>query len=379
MLKLILCSATFTVISIVSLAASAASAASAQPDDSTFGFDLLQQVLPEDPHGNVIVAPRNIRTALAAVATGAKGTTQAQIVSLTGNYDSIDNRATDTAKSALLVWVAPRGSLNPKFIDGLHGTDVISTPPAEGAATINAYITKQTQGMINHVVDDVSGSPMVLATAMYFDGHWEVPFNTKLTHRGDFHITVDATEPVQLMHRDGWFSYAENGDGQIVKVWYKSDDNLCLTVFLPRKGLSIDKWLARTGGEQWLALTASAYSDRPGALELPKLKTGFSGSLKFSLQHMGIQLPFTPNANFSGILEHARLMIGDVIHVTQVDMDEKGTEAAAATVAPMAVGAAPMREPPPPPFRMIVDRPYFFTIGDASNQHILFAGVIRKP
>lgn len=364
---------TFVAMGLVS----AAGAAGTAPNDATFGFALLQQVAPEQAQGNVIVAPRNIRTALAAVATGATGATQAQIVSLTGDYATIDNRPSDTTKSALMIWVAPHGTLNPQFVAGLHDADVISTPPDEGAAAINAYIDQHTGGMIGHVIDDVDDAPMVLATALYFYGHWQTPFDTGLTHDGEFHTATGTTETVPLMQREGRFDYAESVAGQIVQLRYGSSDGLCLTVFLPHTGLSIDQWLARTDGAGWLALVASAHADRYGMLELPKLKTGFQDSLKSALQHMGIKVPFTSAADFSGILEHTRLSIGNVVHVTQVDMDERGTKAAAATVMMMGVTAVPM--PPGAPFRMLVDRPYFFTIGDGNNHHILFAGIVRKP
>lgn len=357
-------------------------AANAPPDDASFGFDLLKRVAQEQAQGNVIIAPRNIRSALAAVATGAIGTTRDEIVHQTSRYASIDNTSTDIAKSALHIWVAPSGTLNPAFAAGLPGARVDSTPPEQGAAVINAFVKQHTDGMIDHVIRRAPKTGIVLTTVLAFDGKWYTPFDMHRTRPAVFHTATAGDEHIPFMQRFGHFDYAESDSGQIIQLPYAGSDRLVLTVFLPAQETSVETWLCGMDGVKWERLVASL-NGQQGDLQLPKLKSDFEGSLKPELIAMGMERAFTPQAEFTGIVEDThhhgeRLMIEDVRHVTAFDMDERGTKAAAATSVTMVMATVATMQPRKF-FHMIVDRPFFLTIGDSANDRILFAGVVRKP
>jgi serine protease inhibitor len=351
-------------------------AQTAKPSDAHLGFALLKRVSAEHTDGNIIIAPRNIRTALAAVATGAEGETQQQIVSLTGDYASIDNSSLASAKSAMDIWVAPVEKLQPSFAAGLPGVHVQSTSAQDAAAAINGFVSKHTNGMIRNVVDHVENSGIVLTAVLYFKGMWESPFDKRDTKPKPFHFSNGSMANVDAMFKNATFDYAENDVGQIIQLPYR-DDNLVLTVFLPKPGIDMKTWLASVDDASWKA-TLSQLHWKPGNLQLPKLKSSFSTTLSNDLQALGMHRPFDDDAQFRGIVEGHALKIDEVIHKTAFDMDEVSTEASAATVVQMVATAAPLG-PPPTPFSMIVDRPFFLTVGDRSNDRILFMGVVNAP
>lgn len=367
------------ILPLMILAFSPLHAETSKPSDASFGFKLLKQVSTEHPGENVIIAPRNIRTALAAVATGAEGETQQQILALTGEFKSIDNTSLSSAQSAMDIWVAPVEKLLPSFAAGLPGIQVQSTDTADAPTAINDFISQQTHGMIQHVVNKVGNSRIVLTTVLYFNGRWEQPFKKEYTRSKPFHLINGKTVDTDMMSQYGEFAYAESNIGQIIQLRYEGNDNLVLTVFLPKPKINISSWLASLDEASWYALLGHL-SGQSGSLQLPKLTSSFSATLNDDLQALGMHRPFTDDAQFHGIVQNHPLKISQVVHRTVFDMDETSTEASAATIAGLVpAGAAPLPRNSPPPFNMVVDRPFFLTVGDKSNEHILFAGVVDNP
>jgi serine protease inhibitor len=345
------------------------------PSDASLGFALLKRVDAAHPDNNVIIAPRNIRTALAAVATGAEGETAQQIVALTGNYQSIDNTSLNSAQSAMDIWVAPVEQLQPAFAAGLPGVHVQSTSPQTAPAAINGFVSEHTHGMITHIVDEAPHTGIVLTAALYFKGIWQLPFDKNDTKPRPFHFANGKTADVDTMLQRNKFNYAENDSGQIIQLPYSGDDHLVLTLFLPKQALNINTWLASIDETSWKAMLRGLHQ-QPGLIQVPKLKSTFSTTLGDELKALGMRRPFANDAQFNGIVKGHNLQISEILHKTAFAMDEVSTEASAATsvILRAAAIARPMT-----PFSMIVDRPFFLTIGDRSNDRILFAGVVNAP
>jgi serine protease inhibitor len=362
-------------LALLAAASGSPHAETATPSDASFGFELLKRISTERPSDNVIIAPHNIRTALAAVATGAEGETHQQIVALTGDYKSIGSPSLNSAQSAMDIWVAPVEKLLPSFAAGLPGVQVQSTSPESAPAVINDFVCRHTRGMIRQVVDKVDDTGIVLTAALYFKGVWQLPFDKKDTRSKPFHSLDGHTSNVDMMFQANDFAYAESASGQTIQLPYVGKDNLVLTVFLPKPKISLTNWLTTLDGASWHAMLRHLNS-QSGSLQLPKLASSFSAVLNGDLQALGVQRPFADDAQFRGIVRKHRLKISEVTHRTVFDMDEVSTEASAATTVQMVVAAAPM-DSQPPPFSMIIDRPFFLTVGDRSNDHILFAGVVN--
>jgi serine protease inhibitor len=345
------------------------------PSDASLGFALLKRVSAEHPDSNVIIAPRNIRTALAAVATGAEGETEEQIVALTGEYKDIDNASLSSAQSAMDIWVAPVEKLLPAFAAGLPGVHVQSTSPQAAPAAINGFVSEHTRGMITHVLDEVPNTGIVLTAVLYFKGTWQLPFDKKNTQPRPFHFADGKTADVATMLQSNKFDYAENDSGQIIRLPYSGDDHLVMTVFLPKPEASVQSWLTTIDETSWKAMLGQLHQ-RPGSLQIPKLKSEFSTTLGNELKALGVRRAFANNAQFNGIVEGRDLQIAEILHKTAFAMDEVSTEASAVTSIILRAAAI---ERPQPPFSMIVDRPFFLTIGDRANDRILFAGVVNAP
>jgi serine protease inhibitor len=350
-------------------------AEAAMPSDASLGFALLKRIDAEHPDSNVIIAPRNIRTALAAVATGAEGETEQQIVALTGDYKSIDNSAFHSAQSAMDIWVAPVEQLLPSFAAELPGVHVQSTSPQEAPAAINGFVSEHTHGMISHVLDDVPNTGIVLTAVLYFKGIWQLPFDKSNTKPRPFHFGNGKTADVDTMFQTNKFDYAENNGEQIIQLPYSGDDHLVLTVFLPKPQASVQSWLMLVDEASWKAMLRGLHR-RSGSLQIPKLTSTFATTLGDELKALGMRRAFADDAQFNGIVQGHDLKISEILHKTAFAMDEVSTEASAATSIILRASAIAR---PEPPFSMIVDRPFFLTIGDRTNDHILFAGVVNAP
>jgi serpin B len=356
-------------------------APAAQETDAAFGFQALGQLAAaEESEGNLLIGPRNIRTALAAVAVGAAGETQDEILAQTGDYDSIDNAAGKSFTNALHIWIPTGKELQPQFVEHFLDARVESTTASEAPDVINAYVNQQTKGKIRGILEaPPSEDGIVLTTVLDFEGKWLTPFEPEDTHVETFFITPDTRQKTHLMSITDDFNYAATEDGQMVQLPYR-DDGLVMTIFLPRPELKLEDWLAKQGrGKNWQA-AVSAMKNREGSVDLPRVKFDFAAGLEETLQTLGIQRAFTDDAEFNGILQSpVPLKIGFVIHKTHIDVDEQGTKAAAATSIGMVNATASPYAKKEELFYMRIDRPFFLTIGDAENRKILFMGIVRQP
>lgn len=239
---------------------------------------------------------------------------------------------------------------------------------------INDWVAQQTEGKIKELLAKGTVTPdtqMVLVNAVYFNGAWLHPFEATGTHDQTFHAASgDVT--AAMMHVSEHFGYAKGDGFEAVSLPY-ADTNLELVVVMPPAGGSLAT-LEPTLDAAHLGSTFSSMKSTSLYLSMPKFKiAGDTISLKSALQALGIHHAFA-DADFSGICKKPGLAIGDVLHKAYVDVDENGTEAAAATA--VGVGATSVGEPP---LTVSVDRPFAFFLRDVPTNTILFAGHVTDP
>jgi serpin B len=216
----------------------------------------------------------------------------------------------------------------------------------------------------------------VLTNAIYFKGSWAAPFKKELTRDEPFHLgPADKTVTVAMMHRSGAYKYAEDEAAQILEMPYAKDE-VSLVIVLPRKtdGLArVEKGL----DAKWLADAMKRLAKRDGVqVALPRFKMMAEFRLSKVLARLGMPLAFdAQKADFSGMSTEQRLVLDEVIHKAFVDVNEEGTEAAAATAVTMR--ALSMRPGNPVVFR--VDHPFMFFIRDTRSRAILFMGKVMNP
>ena len=365
--------------------------------NASFGFSLMKQVVGERPNDNVFISPYSASAALQMVWQGAAGETKTemdQALALTNfkaetagsAYKELDNSIKSAAAKVALnvansIWYAPNIRLNPEFVSvnqNFYGAKLSAldfTDP-RSAGVVNSWVSEATHGKINKIVEPPlsSRTGLILANAIYFKGNWEHKFDNNTTKEEPFHLRDGRQKQTRMMRQTRKFSYQENGEFQAIRLPYVGN-RLGMLVFLPATNSSPNKLLADLDGAAWREKIMPKFHEREGTIVLPRFKLEFKADLVRSLKAMGIQQAFSPTANFFGISD-GQLYVSGVDHASFVEVNEEGTEAAAATQVTVALTSA---MPTVRPFQMIVDRPFFFAIEDNSTHSILFMGLINDP
>jgi len=382
-------------------AAAADSSESVVAANNQFSLNLYNQLDKEKPGENLFFSPTSISIALAMTAAGAKGQTEtemAETLGLTGilpqshaEYHKLLERWNAGGKDrGYQLRVANRlwGQKGYPFLESYlsltrqqYGAELGVVDFAKQAETarreINAWVEKQTADKIKDLIPAgaVDGRTLlVLTNAIYFKGGWIDTFKTELTHDEDFSVSATQKVKVPLMQQKQHFSYMENDDLQAVELPYKGD-GLSMMVLLPKKPDGLPE-LEKSLSAEKINELRSNYAFREVMLYLPKFKLDASFSLGETLQKLGMKLAFTGDADFSGMDGKRDLSISAVVHKAYVDVNEIGTEAAAATGVIMSRAARPTQTPPAV-FR--ADHPFLFMICDRRDGNILFMGRMTKP
>ena len=262
------------------------------------------------------------------------------------------------------------------YLGGLYEVD-FRHAPEEARRTVNAWVEEQTKGKIRDLLRSTHVDPttiLVLTNAIYFNALWATPFSAERTAQEVFHASSTDVTPVAMMKQTGPFRYFDEGTFQALELPYKGD-MLSLVIFLPKAndGLrQLESSLNAAKIETWLTKLSSHRVE----LSLPKFKMTAESELKDPLSEMGMPVAFNRSkADFSGITGTRELAISAVVHKAFVEIDEKGTEAAAATGV-VAYRTAVIAQAPVA-FR--ADHPFFFLIRDTRTGSILFVGRLVKP
>ena len=343
---------------------------------------LWQQL--DDQQHNVWFSPLSLALAMRTVADGAKGETQEQLRRVITDYPTIPS---DQVKIADAVFVDPSIPLQADYIARCKARNAELYKQKLLAKDINRWANEHTNGKINHIFDDPmpSNLRMVIANAIWFYAEWADPFPERGTREDTFYLAprTGQNEPsviVPLMRKNDYFTYQQTADAQVIKLFYEqpadtAQHRFAMTVVLPREGLSASDLLKHVTPEQFAVWLQPDGNDKV-ILRLPKIKLSYNRNLTDDLRHIGVTLPFTPAADFSG-MSTTPLCIDLVKQSAYLDLNEQGTEAAAVTVAAMKLGAAIGHQSKP--IEMTVNRPYLLILQDNTTHTPLFVGIIHNP
>ncbi|MBU4556851.1 MAG: serpin family protein [Actinobacteria bacterium] len=366
-----------------------------------FGLDLAK-ASSTDPSKNAVVSPASVHAALSMTANGANGETAEQMrhvlhvdamttaesnkgwASLIGGLG--DRSPEQTLEIANSLWARKGIAFKKPFIAAdrdYFGAQVstLDFTQDDVPGAINGWVSDNTHGMITKMIDQVPANAILyLANAVYFKGEWVSPFTHESTSKQSFNKQDGSTVDVDMMHESGPMPYGENDTVQATKLPYRGGDT-AFYVLLPKPGVKTDVALDGLKGADFRDLRRAMASNEPTRvyLGLPKLEVEFSADLSKQLADLGMPRAFDDRrAQFSSMAElDVPIYINRVLHKTKVKVDEKGTEAAAATVVGMALGSAtPERAEPK---WIICDRPYVFAIVDEASGAMLFLGVVNDP
>ena len=330
---------------------------------------------------NVVTSPYSAAVCLSMLAEGAGGQTRAEFDSALGGImfkaEDLGSNDTVVVKSANSIWIDDNFSIRNSYVDLLQNDfdAFITTQRFSDPATvkaINNWCLEHTEGKIGDMIDRLTPDMvMVLVNALYFNAPWADAFDSELTSENVFHGKSKSGK-VSMMHRTGQYNYAQVHGAQVIQLPYEGG-RYSMFVALPPAGADLDKLIPQiTEG----AFNSAIEMMRPRKvkLSLPRFKVETSMLLNKALQDMGIRTAFTPAADFHGIAEMGPLVLDQVKQKCYVEVAEKGTEAAAVTVAQIRLTA--VRVDPEDMAVMTVDRPFVFMITDGYTGNILFAGKI---
>ena len=368
--------------------------------NTAFALQLYGKLRSTD--GNLALSPYSISSALAMTCAGARGETarqmeqtlhfdqsQADLHALFGQLNAALKAApgSNELNIANSLWPQEKYPFRPEFLSRLSKDYGATVTPldyeqkAESArVTINLWVDDKTRHKIAEIIGPgvLDGlTRLVLVNAIYFKGAWATPFPESATRPDPFYTRPDTTVAVPFMHRHGQFSYGENDRLQLLALPY-AGRQLEMLVLLPRSrdGLGqLEEGLTPASLSAWTA----GMRNQPVNVALPKFKISSGFGLGDTLRTLGMKDAFDPGkADFSGMDGHAHwLYLSAVLHKAYIDVNEKGTEAAAATA--VAVRAAGIAMPLEPPREFRADHPFLFLIRDSASGSILFLGRVTKP
>jgi serpin B len=369
--------------------------------NTAFACDLYAQL--RNSPGNLFFSPYSVSTALAMTYAGARGNTETQMAhvlhfgtdqaqlhsafgALQWQLDQAQQQKGIELSVANALWAQQGHPFLPAFLDigkseyeaNLKLAD-FKTSAEAARREINGWVAQKTKDRIKDILPPGSlnlYTRLVLANAVYFKGVWGNPFRKAETSPQPFHLTASRQIDAPLMHHFDRVKYMENDSFQAVELPYAGGE-LSLVVLLPRKidGCSqLEGQLSAT----FLVRCLTQMKSQRVELFLPRFKMESDFKLGDTLGKMGMPDAFGTKANFSGMDGTRNLFISDVFHKAWVEMNEEGTEAAAATIVELAPSAMPLKPPPPPPvFR--ADHPFILCIRDTHSGSLLFLGRLADP
>lgn len=368
--------------------------------NNRFALDLYGK-LAEEP-GNVFFSPYSVHAALAMTTTGARGTTRDQMAGVLhlpadpakhlaagdlGRYYGHPRKDYELA-TANALWGATGWPWRPEWLAdmdarfgaGFREANFATDPDAE-RGRINRWVEERTREKVRDLLLPKQITPqttMVLTNAVYFKGTWTTQFDPAKTRDGPFHLATGGTVSVPLMStqakcRAGGFGdpRSDRDRVRVVELPYAGDE-LAMVLIVP----ALPGGLPAAERKLTADLLAEVLADlKPVELNvtLPRFKVEQRYDLPKQLRALGMTEAFTPGADFGGMSASLPGWIGKVVHKAFVEVNEEGTEAAAATAVVMVQSEHPDRLP------LVADHPFLFLIRDVKRGTILFLGRVANP
>jgi serine protease inhibitor len=362
--------------------------------NNQFAFDLLKQLGTQNQ--NTFFSPYSISTALFMTAGGARGNTEKQMLKVLHQaqnslayhkkFGEIITKATNKQNVELSIansiWPQKGFKFKPDYLNLLKSayktkvteSDFAKNPNAE-AQKINKWVEEKTKSKITNIIKpDVldANTKLVLANAIYFYGYWKTTFDTAKNQIAPFYKNGGTQVNTTFMNASYSMDYASDEMFKVVSIPYKNNE-VSLLLILPNNPDSFKLAMNSLDIRRYFDLSKSLKPEKVN-LSLPKFKMESEFYLEEKLPAMGMSDAFTKEADFSGMTGNKSLSISKVIHKAFIDVSEKGTEAAAATVVIMSRNGGSHK-----PIEFKADHPFIFMIKDNSTGQILFMGILNDP
>ena len=410
---------TLVVFAITTAAKPVPDVAAVAAGNTNFALKLYDQL--NDEKGNLFLSPYSISTALAMTYAGARGETETEMAKalqfplfpdkeggplgrerLHTGFSGLKLGLREAQKKgevqlsiANALWPQKKYAFRPEYLNLIERDyDSVGRPldyaNAEKArGIINRWVEQETKDKIKDLIPSGaldSLTRMVLTNGIYFKGDWLTQFKEKSTREMPFKVTTTKTVKAPMMYQKGNFGYYQDADVQVLEMPYKGD-RVSMFVLLPNQGggqpfrrpanppakkktlADLEKALSPAKLSEWVGKVRRTKVDT----WFPKFKMTSEFSLSQQLQALGMKKAFG-DADFSGMDGTTKLYLSAVLHKAFVEVNEEGTEAAAATAVVVRTRSA---RPMGPRFR--ADHPFLFLIRDKATGSILFLGRYAEP
>uniref|UniRef100_A0A0D9XQG1 Serpin domain-containing protein n=1 Tax=Leersia perrieri TaxID=77586 RepID=A0A0D9XQG1_9ORYZ len=372
---------------------------------------------------NLVFSPLSIHAALSLLAAGAAGATLDQLLAVLGaaSLDDLGAFSSYMATTALAdksasggplvafasgVWCDAARPLKAAYRDAVVGeykaeatTVDFKNKSEEAREQINEWTRQTTEGLIDSILPPQSVNALtalVLGNAVYFKGNWVSPFKAKNTQKKPFYrLDGGVVDDVPFMSSKSYQYVAVHDGFKVLQLRYEwpapcnfdySGDvdytSYSMLVFLPDARDGLRGLVERIASRPGFVHEHMPHESVPvGEFRVPKFKVSFGDSFVRVLGQLGLRLPFsTELADLSGMVEDGMpLYVSDVLHKAVIEVNEEGTEAAAATMIYAMPGCAMMPPPPPPPVDFVADHPFAYFIVEHTSRAIVFAGHVIDP
>lgn len=360
---------------------------------NAFGFDLLRAVAAEDERANVILSPLSASMALGMTLNGAAGATFDAMRKTLG-FGHLTQQEINASYAGLIelltkldpavrfdiansVWANRDVPFHQAFLDAVGEAFAARTESRDFAdpATldqINAWVEESTDGLIDHILEELDPDlAMLLVNAIYFEGTWTTEFDPAHTRPSDFYLDDGGTVRVEMMSLHDVEVSTGSGPGYSALELTYGGEAFSTVLVLPGLGSGARTFLRGLDAAKWNEILSSLAPGDLDQVSIPKLTLTFDAFLNSALRSMGMDVAFRPGADFTRMSPIGdQLCIDFVRQKTFLEVDERGTRAAAVTAA--GVGARSFNG-------FIADRPFILAIRERLSGTVLFLGLIGDP
>ena len=362
--------------------------------NTRFAFNIFERLASEDAGQNIFISPLSMLLAIAMTYNGAAGETglaMADAMEFSGmDMEELNQGFSDLMASVLnadddieisianSIWQRADFDAREEFIDinkKYYSSEVkkLNFSDPGSVDIINNWISDATRKKIEKMLDEIPPDIiMYLINAIYFKGDWTYPFEESSTSEAEFYLAGGDVKKVQMMRMHEYFDYIK-GDGYAAVRLPYGQEKFAMYILLPGEGIDIDSIVNNMDQTKWQQMIGN-FEDTDIRLSMPKYKMEYGVKLLNDvLSDMGMGIAFGPEADFSNIADG--IFISRIMHKAIIEVNERGSEAAAVTVTEMAESAMPVDEV----VEFNVNRPFIFTISDDRTGSILFMGKVMDP
>ena len=356
---------------------------------TSFAFELFKELNREEGGGNIFISPLSVSTALTMTYNGAGGQTRDEMKESLG-YSGVSDEKTNASFENLIpylmqadetveidisnsIWYRTGEPIGSAFLEKSEkvfdaSVEEMDFQKPDSADIINGWISDSTNGKIDKMIDPPIPPDLVmyLINAVYFKGEWTNAFDEERTYETDFTEESGDVKTVKMMSSKGKIDFGETGDFKIVRLPY-GNGKLSMYLVMPKGGKDVNDLIEAMDEEFWEEMKDSIFETDDLILGVPRFEMEYGiKKLNKALMSMGMEKAFGAQADFSGIRDG--IFISRVLHKAVIEVNEKGSEAAAATVVEMLESAVAE------PVTFVADRPFLFMIADDVHGNILFMG-----